>query len=387
MVDRLFRGTGSNSFFIFGPRGAGKSYWLKNKFANRSDVFWLDLLDDATEEAYSQKPGLLREKLLKKPYPHVVIDEVQKIPKLLDIVHLCIENLATKRTQFIMTGSSSRKLKRGGANLLAGRAFLYFMHPYSARELGVDFDLSSALCYGMLPKVHELGTPEDKKEFLKSYVRNYLKEEIRIEQLVRKLDPFRRFLEVSAQCNGKIINFSNIARDVGVDDKTVENYYSILEDTLIGFFLPAFHRSIRKQQHQAPKFYYFDTGVKKTLENTQDVLVVPGTYEYGNAFEHFILLEVMKLNEYSRKDYRFYYLRTKAGVEIDLVIERPGMPYALVEIKSSNRVQDRDLNALLSFSKNFKKPDLFCWCNEKTGRISKGVTLLNWAEGIKEVGL
>jgi predicted AAA+ superfamily ATPase len=192
-----------------------------------------------------------------------VIDEVQKNPKLLDVVHLEIEK--KKNIQFILSGSSARKLKRGSANLLAGRAFTFHLFPLTNFEIGSTFDLQHALEFGTLPKLLEYSVDLDCTRFLKAYVKTYLKEEIIAEQIVRKVEPFQDFLEVCAQMNGKIINFSKIATEVGVDEKTVKTYIDILADTLIGFYLPPFHRSIRKRQRIAPKFYLMDTGVKRAL--------------------------------------------------------------------------------------------------------------------------
>jgi uncharacterized protein len=188
---------------------------------------------------------------------HVVVDEIQKLPKLLDIVHSLIEKT---NKYFILTGSSARKLKYGGANLLAGRAFVYHLFPFSFLELKDNFNFSTAMQFGMLPKLWSYDTDEERSLFLQAYAFTYLKEEIRGEQLTKNLDAFRRFLEVAAQCNGKIINYANLARDVGVDDKTIKEYFTILEDTLVGFLLEPFQHSFRKRLSQKPKFYFLMWG-------------------------------------------------------------------------------------------------------------------------------
>ncbi|MGH2611964.1 MAG: ATP-binding protein, partial [Rhabdochlamydiaceae bacterium] len=228
-----------HSFFLFGPRGTGKSTLIKERF-DQTECLWLDLLDSEVEDQFFRSPGDLYAivKALPKQTIYVVIDEIQKVPKLLDGVHRLIEE--TDKI-FILTGSSARKLRRGGANLLAGRAFVYHLYPLSCFELKTHFDLENALHWGTLPKIFSLEDDVEKSEFLRSYANTYLKEEISNEQVVRRLPPFRRFLEVAAQCNGKIINYANIARDVGVDDKTIKEYFSILEDTMIGFFLEPYH--------------------------------------------------------------------------------------------------------------------------------------------------
>lgn len=375
----------NHSFFLFGPRGTGKTFFLKKRFSSQR-TYWIDLLDPLTEDRYALRPGALRDEIIrqKEGLDWVVIDEVQKLPRLLDVAHQLIES---HKVLFALTGSSARKLKRGAANLLAGRAFVYHLHPLTHREWGEAFDLESALQWGGLPKVTQLETKEEKHDFLKTYTHTYLKEEIWGEQVVRKLDPFRRFLEIAAQTNGEIVNYTNIARDVGADVKTVQSYFQILEDTWLGFFLEPYHRSIRKQQRQAPKFYLFDTGVKRALDGTLTQGLVPNTYGYGRAFEHFVILEIMRLNEYFKKDYRFSYLLTKDRAEIDLIVERPGLPAALVEIKSTDRADDRDTRAIEHFLPDFKKAEGFCLSRDPLPKKIGRVAVLPWDQGIRELGL
>ncbi|MFQ5628705.1 MAG: ATP-binding protein, partial [bacterium] len=191
--------------------------------------------------------------------------------------------------QFIMTGSSARKLKRGAANLLAGRAFVYHLFPLTAQELKGDFELRTALEFGSLPEVWNLKEKDLAIRYLEAFSRTYLKEEVWNEQIIRKLEPFSYFLEVAAQMNGKVLNFSKIARDIGVDTKTVQSYFQILEDTLLGFLVPPFHRSVRKRQLTNPKFYFFDAGVKRALERTLTVSLLPQTYAFGGGLRAFCL--------------------------------------------------------------------------------------------------
>ncbi len=251
-----------HSLFLFGARNSGKSTLVKEVYADSSII--IDLLKKKTEARFARNPDALYDivKALPETTTHVIIDEVQKNPKLLDVVH---DLMSDTKKCFVMTGSSARKLKQGGANLLAGRAFVYHMYPLTHIELGDTFNLDHALHWGTLPEIFTLDIDEMKKEFLYAYAHTYLKEEIWNEHFIRDLDPFRRFLEVAAQCNGQLINFSNIARDVGVSDKTIKSYYSILEDTLIGFFLEPYHASFRKRLSHQPKFYLFDTGVTRAL--------------------------------------------------------------------------------------------------------------------------
>ena len=269
------------------------------------------------------------------------------------MVHKLIE---TTRYKFVLTGSSCRKLKRGASNLLAGRAFVYTMHPISYKEAGSEFDLLQALQWGTLPKIYSFSNEADKQAYLRAYALTYIKEEIISEQILRKLDPFRNFLEIAAQTNGKIVNYTKIAQDVGVDVKTVISYFSILEDTLIGIILPPYHRSVRKQQRTNPKFFYFDTGVKRALDRTLNIPIYTGTYEFGNAFEHFIVTEIIRIARYLYPDWRFYYLLTGGGAEIDLIISRPGLPEAILEIKSKERVTEADVKTLNAFHSDFENP-------------------------------
>lgn len=374
-----------NSFFLFGPRGTGKTTFLKRIFENHQPL-WLDLLDPKTEDRYARNPDTLIQEIdgSSGKVDWVVIDEVQKLPKLLDAVHLLIEK---RRVKFALTGSSARKLRKGAANLLGGRAHVFNLFPLTALEWGGNFDLGAALRWGALPAVATFKEEAVKKEFLRAYALTYLKEEIWSEHIIRRLDPFRRFLEIAAQMNGAIINYDNIAKDIGADLKTVQSYYEILEDTLVGILLDPFHHSLRKRQRKNPKFYFFDTGVKNALERTLDQPLLAGSYAFGQAFEHFILLEAHRLNSYRRKDFRFSYLRTKDDAEIDLIIERPGLPAALVEIKSTDRVKEKDTRTLDRFLKDFGNAEAFCLSRDPIAKKIGSVSVLPWEQGLGELGL
>lgn len=286
-----------------------------------------------------------------------------------------------------MTGSSGRKLKRGASNLLAGRAFVYNLFPLTSKEIGNSFDLDEALHWGTLPKIGHYTANDDKKHYLQAYSLTYLKEEIVAEQVVRRLDPFRYFLEVAAQSNGRIINFSNIARDTGVDVKTVQTYFTILEDTLIGHLLPSYHSSVRKRQTKGPKFYFFDTGVKRALDRTLDVALKEGTFAFGEAFEHFVILELIRLSRYANNDWTFSYLNTKDNAEIDFIIDRPGLPKALIEIKSTKKVNDKDVAVVNRFVPDMKPCEAFCLSRDPHAKKIGSVNCLHWSEGLKEIGL
>jgi predicted AAA+ superfamily ATPase len=349
-------------------------------------VLWIDLLLPQEEHRLALRPELLAERIAARPTRNgwVVIDEVQKVPKLLDVVHSQIESSGTR---FALTGSSARKLKHGSVNLLAGRAFVYHLFPFTVHELGDAFDLADALAFGTLPGLLDLRERADRTEFLRAYALTYLKEEVWGEQLVRNLDPFRAFLEVAAQCNGELINYTRIARDVGVDVKTVQSYFQILEDTLVAYVLEPYHRSVRKRQSQAPRFYFFDTGVCRALSRTLNVPLNPGTYAYGRAFEHFVTTEVFRRNDYLKADFRLSHLRTKDGAEVDLVVERPGQTTVLIEIKSSDRIDRTDLRHLASFARDIPNAQAFCLCQEPTPRVVDKVRIVPWQLGLAEIGL
>ena len=385
MFPRFLQTTRRNSFFLFGARGTGKTTWMRDAFDPDTSLY-LDLLDPEIEDLYRRNPGRLEQQVgaLPDSVEWILIDEVQRAPRLLDAVHRLIESTGKR---FVLTGSSARKLRRGASNLLAGRAFVYSLYPLTVPELQDAFALDGALHRGTLPRIFSLDADEDRRAYLRAYALTYLKEEIAAEQIVRRLDPFRRFLEVAAQSNGAIVNYTNIARDVGADPKTVITWFSILEDTLVGFLLPAFHRSIRKQQRSSPKFYFFDTGVKRALDRTLDLPLNAGTYEYGKAFEHFMMTQIVYLSQYRYPDWRVSYLQTGAGVEIDLVIDRPGLPTALIEIKSSERVDERDVRHLTRFIGDFPEPLALCISRDPTRMQIDGVLCVHWREAFEELSL
>ena len=382
MLQRLQQLSNNQHLFLFGPRGTGKSTLLRKIFKPEHSLY-IDLLDLDEEARLAADPNslLYRVHALADDVTHVVIDEIQKLPKLLDIVHKLIEE---KQRYIVMSGSSARKLRRGAANLLAGRAFIYSLHALSYLELADHYDLAEALQYGTLPLLHSLVTERDKQQYLMSYAQTYLREEVVAEQLVRNLDPFRYFLEVSAQCNGKIINFSRIARDVSVSENTVKEYFNILEDTLIGFFLLPFKHSFRKRLSQKPKFYYFDPGVVRALTRTISLPLKQGTSAYGEAFEHMIILEAMRLCSYFKPEYRLSYLQTKDGAEIDLIVDRPGLPHLFIEIKSSDNVRADQLRTLKMLANDFSDCEALCFSRDPYAKIFDKISVFPWQEGLKQ---
>ncbi|NBW81102.1 ATP-binding protein [bacterium] len=373
------------SFFLFGARGTGKSTLLKNVLRVHPAAY-IDLLKVATERELAREPDSLeaRVRALPEGVNTVVIDEIQRLPRLLDVVHRLIET-PDINVRFALTGSSARKLKAGGANLLAGRAFLRNIFPLTQTELGEQFTLEHALSWGTLPALFKFPAEADKVEYLEAYAHAYLKEEIWGEQVIRNLDPFRRFLEVAASQNGTIVNTSKIARDVGADYKTVQNYYSILEDTLLGFHLDAFDTSVRKRLRRAPKFYFFDCGVARSLANQLSLKLHQGTSYYGQIFEQFVINEIMRRNVYERKNFKLTYLCTEAGVEVDLVLELPGKPLIFVEIKSKQTVLEDDVSSLSNFVKDFANSKFFCLSRDTTPKKWGKILALHWREGLDAI--
>ncbi len=383
MYKRLLELPKNRSFFLFGARNTGKSTLIEEQFSSDHSI-WFDLLNTDMAEKFTKNPEELFDIVngLPSQITHIILDEIQKVPKLLDVVQRLMKN---KNKHFVLTGSSARKLKRGGANLLAGRAFVYNLYPLNFIELDKDFSLDIALNWGTLPEIMQFSTNEDRRELLLAYAHTYLREEIWEEQYIKTLPPFRKFLEVAAQSNGKIINFSNIAREVGVDDKTVKAYFEILEDTLIGFFLEPHHHSIRKKVSGKPKFYFMDTGLTRALARQLDVPLIPGTHAYGNAFEHFIINEIVCLSSYFRKQYQLSYLRTANDVEVDLIIERPGKSTLYVEIKSTDNIQSNMLTYFKKLTTDVMNVEAVCLSNDPYAKKFDHVIALPWKDGIKKI--
>jgi predicted AAA+ superfamily ATPase len=379
-ISRLVKPSKLKSFFLFGARGVGKTTFVGQFFVDLK-VLKYDLLDPEVEDRFLLHPEDFRDEILAKEgsFDWILVDEVQKCPKLLNVVHKLI---VEKKFLFALTGSSARRLKQKGTNLLAGRALSETLYPFTYRELGNQFDLNHALHFGTLPEVISETDIELKIKFLRSYALNYLKYEIQAEQWVKNLDPFRKFLAVCAQCSGKIVNYSNIARDVGTSPATVRSYFEILEDTLVGFHLPAYHRSVRKQQRESPKFYIFDLGVKRAMGRSLESRMTQATSAYGEAFEEFFILEAYRLVQYLKPDYELSYLLTKDGAEIDLIVSRPGQVPLLVEIKSKTRVDERDARHLKHFQRDFENPLLLIASLDEADKKIGDVHALFWTRAL-----
>ncbi len=276
----------------------------------------------------------------------VIIDEIPEVPDMLNEVHRL---MSEKSIVFILCGSSARKLKRKGYNTLGGRACPVYFFPFVSCEIP-DFDLQHAVNYGMLPPHYLAKNPQRR---LSAYIDVYLKEEIKQESLVRNLNAFQRFLEVAALTDGEMVNYNNIAQDCGVDSKTVASYFDILEDTLIGFRVPAYTKVVKRRLSQAPRFYYFDVGIANHLLHRKDL--VRGTVEYGHAFKHLVVQELRAWLSYNEREEQMSYWRTHTGVEVDVVI---GDARVAIEIKSVEEVLPKHIKGLLSFSEDYPESRL-----------------------------
>jgi predicted AAA+ superfamily ATPase len=331
------------SFFLFGPRGTGKSLWTEHTLPQALRV---DLLDPAAIRTYGARPERLRELLAGSPQArHVVIDEVQRLPELLPVVHQLIER--HRRVQFVLTGSSARKLKRAGVDLLGGRAVLRSLHPYMAAELGRRFDLQRALEYGLLPLVVGATDPAD---VLRAYAALYLREEVQLEGLVRNVGVFARFLEAISFSHGSVLNLSSVSRDCQVERKTVESYVGILEDLLLAFRVPVFSRRAKRAVATHPKLYLFDAGVYRSIRPSGP-LDRPQEIE-GAALEGLVAQHLRAWIGYRSDRHELFYWHTRAHVEVDFIVYGATGLWA-IEVKNSARVRPEDLRGLRAFGADY----------------------------------
>ena len=325
-----------DSIFLFGARQTGKSTALRMQFP---DATYIDLLDTDLKSRFQRRPALLYEMLHDKAEQTlVIIDEIPEVPELLNEVHRLISE---RNLVFILCGSSARKLKRKGRNTLGGRALPVYMYPLVSAEIP-DFDIDRAVNYGMIPSHYLAKNPSRR---LAAYIEVYLKEEIKEEALVRNLGAFQRFLEVAALTDGEMVNNNSIAQDCGVSASTVSSYFDILEDTLIGYRIPAFRRVMKRRLVQAPRFYYFDIGVANHLLHRKEL--VRGTTDYGHAFEHLVIQELVAWLHYTHSEEELSYWRTYTNVEVDAVL---GDARVAIEIKSVEEVLPRHLRGLKAFA-------------------------------------
>lgn len=330
--------TGSAAAFLWGPRQTGKSTLLRQSFP---DARFYDLLDSTLSADLSVRPGLLREQVLAARPPVVVIDEVQKIPALLEEVHWLLENTGTR---FVLCGSSARKLRRRGHNLLGGRAVEHRLLPLTTRELP-DLDLARYLNHGGLPVHHLADDPEPR---LRSYVNAYIREEIIDESATRNVPAFTRYLQVVGLTHGQQLNYANIAREAGVSAGTVRAYFQILEDTLLGFTLEPWRRAGRRRLVETARFFLFDVGVARALRPEMPP-AVEGSDLFGRAYEHFLINEVRACLAYTRRERMLSYWRTHSGFEVDLIV---GDMDVALEFKSGRQVRDDDLRGLRALAED-----------------------------------
>jgi predicted AAA+ superfamily ATPase len=361
----------NHSLFLWGARQTGKSTLLKEMYPN---AIWFDLLLSDVYERLSKNPSILRETILAQPDTNlVIIDEIQRIPELLNEVHWLITN---KEKRFVLSGSSSRKIIRGGYNLLGGRALRYELYPLVSSEIP-DFDLLRALNNGLLPR-HYLAA--NAKKLVSAYIGNYLKDEIAAEAKIRNVQSFSRFLEAAAFSNGEMVNYANIASDCGVSAPTVKEYFQILEDTLIGRFVPSYQKKPKRRVITAPKFYFFDVGIINYLLKRGKIEF--GSEVFGNAFEHFIYHEIYSHSQYSGLEYPISYWRTASQIEVDFIL---GDNEVAVEVKSTTTVSSRHLSGLKSFAEEYKTKQLILVCNEPMPRLIDGILVLPWKEFLQRL--
>ena len=350
-----FLSAGSNSFFLFGPRGTGKTIWIRQqKFEN---AIYIDLNDERMFCDYMANPLLLREQVLGRLSITgpcnlvVVVDEIQKLPKLLNTIHNLIVDF--KDVKFILTGSSTRKIKRQNENLLGGRASIRHMHPFMASELGVNFDLEKALKDGLVPLVF---SSSDKQEALSGYIGAYLREEVKHEGLVRNLSSFFTFLESASFSHASIPNMASIARECGVSAVSVKTYFEILEELLISFSIPVFSKRAQRKLSSKSKFYFFDAGVYRKLRPKGPI---DKTSEIdGHALEGLIGQHLRAWCDYSIGQHRLYYWRTKSKVEVDFVLYGEN-EFVAVEVKNTHKIRQEDLRGLKSFAEDYPEATLY----------------------------
>lgn len=365
MYSRILTPPVRQSFFLLGPRGTGKSSWTRTCYP---DSVSIDLLNDEIFRRLLARPESLVELLPPSKPKTVVIDEVQRVPAVLNEVHRLIE---AKKIQFVLTGSSARKLRKQGVNLLAGRALTYSLFPLTANELGQDFDLAKALRFGLLPMAV---TSENPKRYLDSYVKTYLKEEIEHEGLTRNISSFARFLETASFSQAAVLSVSQIAAESQIHRKIVEDYFSILRDLLLSYELPVFSKRAKRELMTKRKFYFFDTGVYRTLRpkgplDSESEL-------NGPAFETLCLQELLALNSYHDLGYDFFHWRTRKHEEVDLVLygERGLLAF---EFKSSSRLRESDFNGLRLFAEDYPQAKLQVVYGGTESRTHAGIKIIS----------
>jgi predicted AAA+ superfamily ATPase len=362
---QILEGAEGESLFLWGARQTGKSTLLKTLFPN---ALWLDLLQSDVFERFQRSPVQFRELVLATASGTVVVvDEIQKVPALLDEIHWLMVNHPTR---FVLSGSSPRKVIRSGANLLGGRALRYELYPLIYNEIP-NFDLQRALNNGLLPRHYLSDNP---KKLLSAYIGNYLRDEIIAEAKIRNIGAFTKFLEAAAFSNGEMVNYTNIASDCGVSAITIKEYFQILEDTLIGRFVPSYQKKPKRRVIVASKFYFFDIGIANYLLKRGKIEL--GSEAFGSAFEHFIYHELYAHSNYSELNYTISYWRTTSQIEVDFIL---GNNEVAIEVKGTDNVQSRHLKGLKSFSEEYEVKKLLVVSNDPFERIVGNITVLPWS--------
>ena len=364
----LLKSLKEKSLFLYGPRQTGKS-WLINKTLQDYRVY--DLLDNEEYLSLSRNPKRLEQELVGNE-KIIIIDEMQKLPFLLDEVHRIIEKYGI---HFLLTGSSARKLRRGGVNLLGGRARSKYLHPFTFCELKEKFDLLKALNTGLIPSIYFSNAPD---EDLKAYTGDYLREEIAAEGLTRNVPAFSRFLQMAAMCNGLLINYTNISNDAQVPKSTIQEYFQILRDTLIGFDVPAWKKTQKRKPIVTSKFYFFDIGVVRYLQNRSTLK--EKSPEFGDAFESYLAQELKAYVDYNNLKGLFYW-RSKSGYEVDFIID----DMFAVEVKAKDNISQRDLRGMLALKEETSLPKYIVVSLEKRQRTVKGIKIMPYKEFLQQL--
>ncbi len=368
--NQVFIDNDGQSIFFWGARQTGKSTLLKEMFP---EALLFDLLLSDVYKRLMTNPEYLRETILAQNKKQVIIDEIQRIPILLNEVHWLIVN---HNIQFILSGSSPRKILRSGENLLGGRALKYSLYPLTYAEIP-NFDLERALNHGLLPR-HYLS--ENPKRLIASYIGNYLQDEIVAEAKIRNVDVFARFLHSAAFSQSEMVNFTAIATDCGVSAITIKEYFQILEDTLIAYFIPVYQKKPKRRVIKAPKFYFFDLGIVNHLLHRGKI--EKGSELFGHAFESFIFQELMAHKHYSGLEYLISYWRTASQLEVDFIL---GNNEVAIEVKSSSKISNKHVSGLKAFMEEYEVKKAIVVCTEPMARISDGIHILPWKDFLEQL--
>ncbi|HHB75885.1 MAG TPA: ATP-binding protein [Desulfobulbus sp.] len=376
MYSRIIQFPVRKSFFLFGPRATGKTTWLRQVYP---EAVYIDLLQSEVYTMLLAAPERLVQMIPPDCHEPVIIDEVQRVPELLNEVHRLIEQKKQQSFRFILTGSSARKLRAKGVNLLAGRALTRFMHPLTVQELGNDFSLETSLRFGHLPAIYSEPDPAD---YLASYIQTYLREEVQQEGLTRNLQVFARFLEAASFSQGSVLNISEVARDCGAGRKLVEQYFYILDDLLLAYRLPVFTKRAKRRMIKHPKFYFFDAGVYRAIR-PKGPLDRPEEID-GMALETLVFQELLAVNDLYRLGYELYYWRTSNGREVDFVLYGEAGIIAL-EVKRAAKIRSKELRGLKAFVRDYPMASLYMFYGGGTRMYIDGITLIPIQESLQQL--